>query len=367
MRCSNNSRLLFTILAVCMVHHYFSGKLIHRNAAQAVGVEEEGSNPLFLPYLAGLYCNKPSEDINALDIILVTFGNSAYVPFVQNWLCNTVVFPGVHDRTLVINDNRDIIQQFVQHRKPIFCFDSKITLSSTAYHFGTRGYWELVQRRVQIVQELVSSSRSLLVFEPDAFWVQNALQDAELMSATEDFVGFIDNKLFGFGWMRLSGTTPTRMLMQELRRRFDMEMNAQQGLDKMQDIHVKLEQSVLTDLLNNRHLYPGFANITVKLLPECLYVCGLWYDGGKSNDGGRLRKTCQRKGLPVVINNNWIVGNLAKVSRAKRWGHWFIQNDTLGTCDSIPTLTAGLSTAVSTVQRGRPLHGPPLASECPLC
>ena len=29
--------------------------------------------------------------------------------------------------------------------------------------------------------------------------------------------------------------------------------------------------------------------------------------------------------MPYVINNNWIIGNVPKIKRAKRWGHWFIQ------------------------------------------
>ena len=57
----------------------------------------------------------------------------------------------------------------------------------------------------------------------------------------------------------------------------------------------------------------------VQWLPSLEYISGLWY----------IFKE-YRTGNEKIIQNNWIVGNKAKVERAKSYGHWFLQDN--GTC-----------------------------------
>jgi len=74
-----------------------------------------------------------------------------------------------------------------------------------------------------------------------------------------------------------------------------------------------------------------------------------------------------RTGIPYVINNNWIVGNAAKITRAKRWGHWFVQDERSGTCQDAARLQQSLNAMRASIASSKPPHGPPRADECPKC
>lgn len=72
-------------------------------------------------------------------------------------------------------------------------------------------------------------------------------------------------------------------------------------------------------------------------------------------------------GMPYVINNNWIIGNFAKIARAKRWGHWFLQDEQRGTCQNIDLLKKNLEEMRNTMSTLKPPRGGPLWNECPKC
>ena len=48
------------------------------------------------------------------------------------------------------------------------------------------------------------------------------------------------------------------------------------------------------------------------MLSRHKYVSGQWYDGGRGGDGRGVRDSCKQHGMPYVINNNWIVGNVSE-------------------------------------------------------
>jgi len=82
-------------------------------------------------------------------------------------------------------------------------------------------------------------------------------------------------------------------------------------------------------------------------LSNTKYVSGKWYSPGA--DGRQARAASKADGTPYVINQNWIVGNGAKVSRAKQWGHWFLQNEEAGTCHNATLLRAQMAAMLATM------------------
>jgi hypothetical protein len=80
----------------------------------------------------------------------------------------------------------------------------------------------------------------------------------------------------------------------------------------------------------------------VLALPDTQYVSGVWYSEG--SEGRQTRSASRADGTPYVImshmNQNGGAGIGAKVSRAKLWGHWFLQNDADGTCRNASLLHA---------------------------
>ena len=77
-------------------------------------------------------------------------------------------------------------------------------------------------------------------------------------------------------------------------------------------INVENDQALLSRLVRKD-------NLRVHWLNRCEYTNGMWY---VSDD---FRSSCSAL---KIVHNNYIVGNGNKVTRAKKWGHWFVQNET---------------------------------------
>ncbi len=58
----------------------------------------------------------------------------------------------------------------------------------------------------------------------------------------------------------------------------------------------------------------------MKWLDISKFPCGKWYDNSNRYHGLPIQDYANQ---PIVIQNNWIVGNAAKIQRAKKWGHWY--------------------------------------------
>ena len=56
-------------------------------------------------------------------------------------------------------------------------------------------------------------------------------------------------------------------------------------------------------------------DVDVRWLDTCHFARGQWYTSVE------YRKRCPS---PWLLTNNWIIGNAAKIERAKKWNHWFL-------------------------------------------
>jgi len=131
--------------------------------------------------------------------------------------------------------------------------------------------------------------------------------------------------------------------------------------DAIKEIKITPEQDILHTLLRSRGFYGSIAS----RLQHTKYVSGTWYaqepirfkTGGKWLEihGSEVRKSCKADGIPYVINHNWIVGNKAKILRAKTWGHWFIQNESSGTCDDTSLLQRQIADMFGTMRSLAPV------------
>ncbi len=134
--------------------------------------------PLGSPGLVGLrdvLSKMPNGDI------LFSYGNRGYLPHHLHWVCNTAGWPGVHERTLlVVNDqfSKDAINRMSQN---VWTY----ILSSDSQHHGfySKGYRKLTIKRVEILIEVLKSGRGVVMFEGDALWTRNILEDPNLGGA----------------------------------------------------------------------------------------------------------------------------------------------------------------------------------------
>ena len=66
----------------------------------------------------------------------------------------------------------------------------------------------------------------------------------------------------------------------------------------------------------NSIIYEKKINVHVSWLDPKLFIPGNHYE-----------KTKLGLKLPMVVLNNWIKGNAAKIARAKRWKHWYLDDN----------------------------------------
>ena len=96
----------------------------------------------------------------AQPFLFVLMANRAFIPLIQNWLCNTALMQGVHARTLIIftdDGDESLKASLVVSKFPVQVVRMQLMMSPDLQkdmNFGTYGYWRLVQVRVQLVLEI---------------------------------------------------------------------------------------------------------------------------------------------------------------------------------------------------------------------
>ena len=277
---------------------------------------------------------------------------------------------GVHERTLFLfTDDGDMAIRASQFtRVHAVQVDRNLANEFQAdQDYDTYGYWKLVQVRVQAIVNIMKADIPILICEPDALWVKSPLKDPALTTGTADLVGFDDNSgVPGFGFLRVRTTAGVKALFDEMERRYSSQMPQNPPPLTSAFNPGAGEQDILHGLIADRQSKP-WKDLQFQMLPGTKYASGKWYDGGRGGDGKAERENARKEGVPFVINNNWIVGNQPKIVRAKRWGHWFLQDDTAGTCKDVAKLNSQIQEMQKTMESLQPMHGPPKPGECPKC
>lgn len=328
-----------------LVRYTWSGSVVVK---PDVNVKEEEDDYV---KLIGSIHNDLITAKDASGIVVIMVLNEAFIPFAQNWLCNTALMKGVHERTLFIFTD-DGAKKIKKHHNRAHYSSSKLRIHKNFQNnmrYGSYGYWKLVSFRIAILNAILKLKIPILLCEPDALWVQNPLQDP-MMHSTDDIIGFSDaGDIPGFGWLRLNPSEKVRSLFLELQRKFDSQLRHEKQINE--NINVVPEQQILRDLIKVHN------DIRVKILPTDKYVNGKWYDKKTSSQGTLIKQNYKETGIPYVINNNWIEGNEKKISRAKQWGHWFIQNEEEKSCSDLDQLRRKFSDIVMSMKSSISLAG----------
>lgn len=323
-------RIVFALLALALIRPAFPARKSRHNSSNPAN---DGTDPVAV---ASRVWNGVRSGDRQRRFIFVMQANDAMAPMINNWLCNTRHMDGVHERmVLVMSDARGYD---TMHGNAggvaVAQLGSTIPELQTSQPYGSYGYWKLTEFRVQTLHDMVVAGISFLNIEPDAVWTRNPLYDNELIAAAmrHDIVILSDvdhttgRFMLAAGFMLVHSNTKTvslfRMLQSSVRAGIQAMGRHDYG-DKVGTAEAAAEQVILQGLLTK-----GESDVAYSPLNRCTYASGQWYDPANV----QLRETCLvRHGPPIVINNNWIVGNDAKVDRSKQWGHWFVNGD--GRCD----------------------------------
>ena len=267
--------------------------------------------------------------------VLIMQGNNAMVPMLWNWLCNTKHMAGVHERTVLIMSDRQGFDalQYNPYKVAVAKTHQMVDEMDEDFNFGTYGYWKLTQLRTKTFEDILASGISFLNWEPDALWARNPMEDAGLLEASRqaDIAILSDEHvdgslILGVGFMLVRSNAGTVALFQKLMDTLSQNLR-KLGPHNLHD-NVGYPKTISEQTILKELLLSVFAGATYAALDRCTYTSGQWYTFNNID----LRRRCvTASGAPVVVNNNWIVGNAAKIKRAQLWGHWFI--DETGACN----------------------------------
>ena len=253
------------------------------------------------------------------------------MPMVKSWTCNTKTMEGVHENTLLIVDEpgKKLLDDFEPAKGMHIVLDSLPEKMQGSWDWGTLGYWLATQNRFHTILDIIALGKvPVMIIEPDAVWIENPLDDPAIADSDADIVGFTDGdegaNRIGFGFLRMNPTDVVINLLTMAGESVDSALKAasEEAEDEPSFLvsNVTGEQDFFTRLVTSFKSEHSDVKL-VEMLPGCRYPCGAWFFNPTA-----VNEKCREKdpGPMVVLQNNWIIGNEAKMVRAKGWGHWFL-------------------------------------------
>ncbi|KAL7545880.1 hypothetical protein ACHAWF_009239 [Thalassiosira exigua] len=245
-------------------------------------------------------------------IVLLQFLNEGFVEMTKSWICNVRRFDVVLPKILFITSDQAAYNALT-------AFDVTLNVVLEPYSapksmtYGQTEYYRYMLFRTKLISTLLDSNHALWLVESDAVWLEDP---TDLVLGTPgDLVTMSDKppqKLLQGGFLLLRPTGVTKRLWTRMREEFESKMKAvtQKDIGNGGSEQLMLDKMIRDD-----------SGLRVEWLDPHKFVPGKWYDDAS------FRKTVP---APFVVLNNWIKGTDNKIKRAKKWNHWFL--DEQGSC-----------------------------------
>jgi hypothetical protein len=235
--------------------------------------------------------------------LFVLFGNAAYKTMLANYVCNTALFPGMHERSVIITTDHETMRflESLQTKVNIWLIeDSK----QEGYNYGTPMYLRLMLLRGRHLLHLLGK-KTVIWLEADAAYYENLLDQPEIVNSANDLTFFWDWQSFGGGFIRFAATETAKHFYEKIIEGMmpsDVSDN---------EIPWANDQAMLNQYIKGS----GFVNFSV--FDDCKYRSGVYY---KNHE---YQQRCANV-RPIVQQHNWIVGVDAKIALAKDKNVWFL-------------------------------------------
>ena len=263
-------------------------------------------------------------------MVLFSVLNDAYVDLVNSWLCNTASLGDVHSRVLFLSTDRATGRRLRDAWPNVTVVSAEGSRFSGPQSYTHAGYVRLMVERTRLIQRLVQSKVRLLLFEVDFVWLDDPLP-VILAQSRESGADIVATKVHrrqqACGcFLLLNPTAATGRLWTRLTQKMnELDRRVSRLGERSRVSQLTNDQAFLSDLIKER-----YGGVNVSFLPEALFPDGKWYTVAKVR--------AMEAPYPLLIHNNWIVGNAAKIQRAKQFRHWFLSaNSTSGhvVCDVV--------------------------------
>ena len=256
-----------------------------------------------------------------IGFVYVMFLNAAFSEMTKSWICNMRrVAESVLEHTIFISSDIQTTRKMMSFKPNLKIFTRTSELKE-AVSFGSYAYYSVVLERLVLQNKLLQEGINIQIIEADQFWKRDITSVLQSSFSAHDIVAGQEgpfpqttetvSRICG-GFQGFVSTNRTRPFFDSYIRKYSKTLEDRQveRATKTLNGHED-DQAALTRLA----LEAGFH---IEYLDRCAYANGLWFQ-----EKG-YAEYCK---IPTVIHNGYIVGNDAKVLRAKQTGHWYITDE----------------------------------------
>lgn len=248
-------------------------------------------------------------------LVMVTFINKAFVPFLTNWMCHTDKMVNYSQVLVLVTDKSVYRDISAQYPSLTVVYMSVFEEMSGGQKYCTAGFMRIGIYRTRVVNWLIQENIPVFLFELDALWVSNPMSFVTSKKEYDLTIIPTYEKSFeaaiGFYFMR--NMTRMKLFWAELVHRLDAldtTFSCLHNADLVRSNHN--DQIQLMELILEH-----YRNIVIYFLPLNRFLDGKWY---KNPNTEQLKNA-------FILNFNFIIGIQEKIKRAKRFGHWFVADD----------------------------------------
>lgn len=253
--------------------------------------------------------------------VLVTMINDAYLPFTYSWLCNTKEM-NIHNSVLIITTDQKSKDSLKHDWPEIHVVAMDMGGASGDQIYSHVGYVQIMIRRTEMLLSIVMADVEMFLFEVDCLWLTNPVPELQKMNDFDVLVNPVAQRtgVYAGGFLYLFRTDKAKALWKELTNQMQALGERIKSLPKDKYISEGDNDQMYFSAL----IVKKYNDIQVKELPLETYADGKWYE---------MPEAERKASHPLIINNNWVLGNEKKKERAIQWGHWFVKDDL--TCDMV--------------------------------
>lgn len=244
---------------------------------------------------------------HAFNFVYLQLVNEAYTEMTLSWTCNVMGIDGVLDRTIFIATDVPTLNILSSRSVKVVLFERQ---QGRDLSYGQSAYFEFMLFRAKIVEQLLLRGVNVWLVESDAVWFADpapyltSLRDKDVVAGQD---GKLTDEIPEAGFIFLNSTKRTQRMWSALRQQHERTLRLYADSDRQ-----TLGDEGSEMLMLPQHL----RSVAWTFFPKDRFVSGKWY----------LDRNMRENSFPVVIQNNWIVGNAEKIRRAQDWGHWFLDS-----------------------------------------
>lgn len=254
--------------------------------------------------------------------VYLMFLNAGFLHMTKNWLCDVLKkAPNMLNNTIFISSDISTTRALNQFYTDLHIFTRSSQLRETV-SYGSFTYYKVITERMLLQNELLQQDVNVQIIESDQFWSEDITAKIRLMFQQHDVFGGQEGdfpipnpaRICG-GFYGVRATKRTKKMFAKYVRDYVSKLD--QRSDEIHNKTLKNINSYEDDQAAFTRIAEE-AGIKVTYMDRCFYANGLWF---------KKQEFVGNCSMPSVIHNGYIVGNDAKIQRAKETHRWFLHSN----------------------------------------